>query len=171
MKFVFCQNNLIFFFSFHGINLNLLGFSKYCLFSFCFCFLFWALSVISHHSIFLNLLLVAGPQNTRGSGCGSSKYSRGQAAGRVGRSGNLVGEVTEGSTHIVVFFYLWHFYRELCSRGPRNSFCFVSFLFCVFTASIGKSFGSGEQCQNWRESPKASGSTNSYDDVTWWAFL
>ena len=80
----------------------------------------------------------------------------------------MVGEVTEGSTHIVVFFSFtcdFFFDRELRSRGPRSSFCFSFIL--VFTASIGKSFGSGEQCQNWRESPKASGSTNSYDDVTW----
>ena len=91
--------------------------------------------MISHHSIFLNLLLVAGPQNTRGSGWGSSKYSRGQAAGRVGRSGNLVGEVTEGSTHIVVFFLLVTFFfdRELCSRGPRSSFFFFFFgIYCIY---------------------------------------
>ena len=111
MKFVFCQNNLIFFFSFSGINfespwLSFLNTVKFCFFSFCFCFLFWALSVISHHSIFLNLLLVAGPQNTRGVRLRVLKILEGQAAGRVGRSGNLVGEVTEGSTHIVVFFYL-----------------------------------------------------------------
>lgn len=122
--------------------------------------------MISHHSIFLNLLLVAGPQNTRGSGWGSSKYSRGQAAGRVGRSGNLVGEVTEGSTHIVVFFLLVTFFLIASYALAVRGVAFVSF-FLVFTASIGKSFGSGEQCQSWRESPKASGSTNSYDDVTW----
>lgn len=122
--------------------------------------------MISHHSIFLNLLLVAGPQNTRGVRLRVLKILEGQAAGRVGRSGNLVGEVTEGSTHIVVFFFICDFFfdRELRSCGPRSNFCFFFF---VFTASIGKSFGSGEQCQNWRESPKASGSTNSYDDVTW----
>ena len=122
--------------------------------------------MISHHSIFLNLLLVAGPQNTRGVRLRVLKILEGQAAGRVGRSGNLVGEVTEGSTHIVVFFLFVTFFLIASYALAVRGVAFVSF-FLVFTASIGKSFGSGEQCQNWRESPKASGSTNSYDDVTW----
>ena len=85
--------------------------------------------MISHHSIFLNLLLVAGPQNTRGSGWGSSKYSRVQAAGRVGRSGNLVGEVTEGSTHIVVFFLLVTFFLIASYALAVRGVAFVSVFF------------------------------------------
>ena len=56
--------------------------------------------------------------------------------------GLSVGQSPRGSTHIVVV--------DLADA-----------------ASKGKSFGSGEQCQNWRESPKAADSTNSCDDVTW----
>ena len=67
--------------------------------------------------------------------------TRGQAAGRFGRVG-IGRSITKGSTHIVVV--------DLADA-----------------ASTGKSFGSGEQCQNWRESPKAADSTNSCDDVTW----
>ena len=75
--------------------------------------------------------------------CGSSICTRGQAAGRVGQVGDrVIGQSPRGSTHIVVV--------DLADA-----------------ASKGKSFGSGEQCQNWHESPKASGSTNSYGDVTW----
>jgi len=79
--------------------------------------------------------------------CGSSICTRGQAAGRVGQVGDrVIGQSPRGSTHIVVVVVL---------------------VLVADAASKGKSFGSGEQCQNWRESPKASGSTNSYDDVTW----
>ena len=56
----------------------------------------------------------------------------------------MIGQSPRGSTHIVVVVAV-----------------------AADAASKGKSFGSGEQCQNWRESPKAAGSTNSCDDVTW----
>ena len=100
----------------------------------------WARSVISHHSISCIFSSFSGPQNTRG-----------QAAGRFRRVG-IGRSITKGSTHIVVVFVFQS--------------CFFMYIYWL-TASKGKFFGSGEQCQNWHESPKASGSTNSYGDVTW----
>ena len=117
-------------------------FSKSFLFTF-FVLFSWARSVISHHSISCIFSSFSGPQNTRG-----------QAAGRFGRVG-IGRSITKGSTHIVVVIFV------LCV-----SILFF-FVYLLATASKGRFFGSGEQCQNWHESPKASGSTNSYGDVTW----
>ena len=100
--------------------------------------------MISHHSISCIFSSFSGPQNTRG-----------QAAGRFGRVG-IGRSITKGSTHIVVVIFVF-----FCV-------CFnLVFFYLLATASKGRFFGSGEQCQNWHESPKASGSTNSYGDVTW----
>ena len=96
----------------------------------------------------------AGPQNTRG------------VRLRAGLGGRAIWSARSPREALILLcFFTCDIFIASYALAVRE-IAFVSFFF-VFTASIGKSFGSGEQCQNWRESPKASGSTNSYDDVTW----
>ena len=104
--------NTVSFFFFFCFFLNL----------FCLHFLYWARSVISHHSISCIFSSFSGPQNTRG-----------QAAGRFGRVG-IGRSITKGSTHIVVvifvffvfvsilfFFIYWLLHLKVDFLGAVNS--------------------------------------------------
>lgn len=197
MKFVFCQNNLIFLFSrflvsTFWISLAFLNTVK-------FCFVFSHFVFFFGHSQWLAIIqyFESSPR------CGSSKYSRVRLqvwvpaglgtrvsgyprvrvpAGpqntrgvrlRAGLGGRAIWSARSPREALILLCFVFLFVTFFLIASYTlvvQGVAFVS-LFLVFTASIGKSFGSGEQCQNWRESPKASGSTNLYDDVTWWAFL